>query len=456
MIKFRIVICFLLLQLTLSHAQHWEGVGGGTDEQPHIVRGMLEFKNKLVIGGAFDSLGTSGTVSMGFGYWDSQNWISGNTVFFSGYPNCFVEYQGSLYVGGEFSRINGNKYCRTIAKLDSSGAWLPLGSGITSNGEVRSMAVYNGDLYVGGGFYQVDSSIAAIHIARWDGIAWHAIGSGIQGSSGVKAMTVFQSQLYVGGVMNSANGVQTSGIGRWNGFTWDSLGTGLNGPANALYADTIAERLYVGGSFTMAGGVSTPTGIAYWDGSNWFPVGATPYMSSRDIIVHQGILYNTSVHDIGINIFGDTIKYLGWFDGVNWRPVPGGLSATGEVLYEFQNNLYVGGYFQYAGDSVVNGIAKWIPGALGISETQTEKTILKVTPNPSKDEVEIELFLANETKIKLRISDMGGKVLKEEEISGKGKINQKVNLSSFSSGIYLFSVVKDGLILTSRKVIIEH
>jgi len=453
-------IILVLLQLTLltppSQAQHWEGVGGGTDQQPHIVRGMLEFNNKLVIGGAFDSLGYSGIVSMGFGYWNNQNWVSGNTVFFSGYPNCFAEYQGNLYVGGEFSRINGNKYCRTIAKLDSTGSWLPLGSGITSNGEVRSMAIYNGDLYVGGGFYQIDSNIAATHIARWDGTQWHAIGPGIQGSSGVNDMTVFQNQLYVGGVMTSASGVQTSGIGRWNGTTWDSLGTGLNGPAKSLFADSINNRLYVGGSFTIAGGISTPTGVAYWDGNNWFAVGTLPYMSSWDIIVHDGILYNTAVHDIGVCASGDTIKYLGWFDSVNWNPVPGGLSSSGLTMYEFQNELYVGGAMLYAGDSIVNGIAKWIPGSLGLNESAIEKPSLKITPNPAKDDVEMEFYLTKETALKLLITDINGKEIKEEEFSGNSKIIHKVNTSAFASGVYLFSVY-DGLqLLGSGKVVVEH
>lgn len=453
-------IILVLLQLSLltppSQAQHWEGVGGGTDQQPHIVRGMLEFNNKLVIGGAFDSLGYSGIVSMGFGYWNNQNWVSGNTIFFSGYPNCFAEYQGSLYVGGEFSRINGNKYCRKIARLDSNGVWQPLGSGITTGTEVTCMAEFNGDLYVAGQFGVVDSTINALKIARWDGSSWHAIGTGIQGSFGVNDMTVFQNQLYVGGVMTSANGVQTSGIGRWNGTTWDSLGTGLNGPAKSLFADTINNRLYVGGQFTTAGGVSTPTGVAYWDGLNWFAVGTVPYLNTRDLIVYQGILYNTNALGSAINANGDTLKYISWFDGVNWNPLLGGLSSSGLTLLEFQNELYVGGYFQYAGDSIVNGIAKWIPGSLGMNESAIEKPALKITPNPAKDEVELEFYLTKETELKLKITDINGKEIKEDEFSGNGKIITKINTSSCVSGVYVFSVY-DGLqLLGSEKVVIER
>lgn len=251
--KITLVILYLAFLTLPSHAQHWEGVGGGVD--PRYLYGMFEWDNKLVVCGGFGTIGGTTVNSVGVGWWDGNSWIAETGDFSSTPPaKCFAEYQNELYIAGAFLKINGNKYCRKVAKRDSSGSWLPLGAGITdnTNSEVRCMAVYNGDLYIGGGFYQLDSSITTSHIARWDGASWHAIGMGIQGSFGVNDMTVFQNQLYVGGFMSSANGVQTLGIGRWNGSSWDSLGTGLNGPASALFADTINNRLYVGGYFTIA------------------------------------------------------------------------------------------------------------------------------------------------------------------------------------------------------------
>lgn len=174
-----ILICIIFGYPSISKTQHWEGVGGGTDQQPHIVRTLLSFNNNLVVGGAFDSLGYAGIYSMGLGYWNNNTWISGNTLFSSGYPSVAKTYNDELFIGGDFKRINGNKYCNKVARLDSTG-WMPLGSGVT-NGEVRAMASYNGDLYVGGTFTVVDSTITARRIARWDGNDWHALGNGITG-----------------------------------------------------------------------------------------------------------------------------------------------------------------------------------------------------------------------------------------------------------------------------------
>jgi hypothetical protein len=198
------------------------------------------------------------------------------------------------------------------------------------------------------------------------------------------------------------------------------------------------------------------SGVAYWDGSNWFAVGSNPYIPSRDLIIHNGILYNASTQYYAVNSNGDTIKYIAWFDGFDWQPVPGGLDASGLCLAEFQGELYVGGTFTYAGDSVVNGIAKWIPGSLRIGENSEAKLPMKVMPNPAKDEVIIEMNLKKQMSLKLQVTDANGKTILSEEFSGNGTINYKVNTSEFTSGIYVVSVYEDKRLLGSEKVVIQR
>ncbi|MBL0339513.1 MAG: T9SS type A sorting domain-containing protein [Bacteroidetes bacterium] len=449
------VILLTSINLTFSHAQHWEKVGDGVD--PRYIYGLYEWNNKLAVCGGFGTIDGTSINSVGVGWWDGSSWIAETGDFSSTPPaKCFAEYQNQLYIAGAFLKINGNKYCRNIAKLDSSGSWLPLGSGITGGSEVNCMSVYNGDLYVGGQFGIVDSTVMASKIARWDGSGWHAVGSGLQGSFAVNDMTVFQNQLYVGGFFSSANGVQTSGIGRWNGVTWDSLGTGLNGPARALLADTITNRLYVGGQFTIAGGVSTPTGIAFWDGSNWFAVGQEPYVPAIKLIKYNGILYNATTQWGITNSMNDTINNICWLDGNIWRNVGAGFDAEANAFAIYQNELYIGGGFQYAGDSLVNGIVKWIPGSLGVEESVKENKVLKITPNPAKDEVLLELNLKKQTKLRLQISDINGKKIKEDDFEGNGTIIYKVNITSFVSGVYIFSVYDENELIGSEKVIIKN
>jgi trimeric autotransporter adhesin len=450
-----LITLFCMGIFILVRAQHWEGVGGGTDQQPHIVKSLLSFNNSLIVGGAFDSLGYTGIYSMGLGYWNNNTWISGNTLFSSGYPSVAITHNDALIIGGDFKRINGNKYCNKVARMDSAGNWMPLGSGVT-NGQVQAMASYNGDLYIGGTFTIVDSTLSANRVARWDGSAWHAIGTGIPGGFGVYDMEVFQNELYVGGYFSTINGIATPGVARFNGSTWNSLSTGTNGPVLAIFNDTVLNRLYIGGQFTIAGGVSTPSGVAYWDGMNWYPVGLNTYLPPKALHIYNGILYNATTQYGIVNALGDTIKNLAWFDGFNWLDVGGGLDAEATVMAVFNNQLYIGGYFTHAGDSLVNGIAKWIPGSLGVEENGEDKFPFKIMPNPAKDEVMIELSLNKPMNLILQVTDSNGKNIFNESFSGNGTVIHKINTSDYHSGIYVFSIYENTKLLGIEKVVIQR
>ncbi len=447
-----LIVLFCIGNFILVRAQHWEGLNGGT-EPMGVVFSIFEYDNILIVGGSFSTIGGGTIPSVITGIWNGSSWSSTPWNIQQGSPKDNVIYNNELHIGGNFTRINGNKYCNKVARLDSTG-WMPLGSGVT-NGQVQTMASYNGDLYIGGTFTIVDSTISANRVARWDGSAWHAIGSGIPGGFGVYAMDVFQNELYVGGYFSTINGISTPGVARFNGTTWSSLSTGTNGPVLAMFHDSVANRLYIGGQFTIAGGVSTPTGIAYWDGVNWYPVGTNPYIPAWDLIIFNGILYNASSQSQAVNSFGDTIKYMAWFDGTNWNPVPGGLDATGNGFAIFQNELYVGGHFTHAGDSLVNGIAKWVPGSLGVGAVTDERLPVKVIPNPAKDEVILEMNFNKPMELELLVTDSNGKTLHRESISGNGQYMHKVNTTEFLSGLYMFSFYEGNKLLASKKVMIQ-
>jgi hypothetical protein len=453
----RVYFIILLFYTLSANAQHWEGVGGGTDLTYWTVYGLYNDDSLLHVCGGFDSIAGGSIESQGYGLWNGNNWLSSNVDFTFGAPKCFIKYNGTLHFAGAFQRVNGNKYCRNIARQDSAGNWISLGSGVTTGSVVNCMSVYNGDLFIGGQFTEVDSTIVARRIARWDGSSWHAMGSGFQGGFGnVNSMAVFQNELYVGGFFAYIDGIHAPGICRWNGTNWDTLTSGTNGPVECLYVDTINNRLYVGGQFTVAGGINSPTGVAYWDGTNWFSVGSSPYIPANVIFHFDGILYNLTIASDAVNSNGDTINHFAWFDGVNWNPVPGGeLSSRGNCFTIYQNELYIGGSFQYAGDSLVNGIAKWIPGSLGTGEVPEGKMPMKIMPNPAKDEVVLELNLQKPAKLELQVSNVSGKIILNETLSGNGAVIHKIKTSEFTSGIYMFSVYENNKLIGSEKVVIQ-
>ncbi|HNT21988.1 MAG TPA: T9SS type A sorting domain-containing protein [Saprospiraceae bacterium] len=161
---------------------------------------------------------------------------------------------------------------------------------------------------------------------------------GITGSIFVSATD--GTNLYVGGQFKTAGGVEANGIAKWDGQKWSSLGVG---PENGVSGDVpqveaiayLDGRLYIGGQFSKAGS-KTVNGVAYWDGNQWNTLGPDSANGVRRIFI----------------INNDTI--IG--RGAVW------------ALFAHQQKIYIGGHFQYAGDSLANGITPWDP-ATGIWES---------------------------------------------------------------------------------------
>jgi hypothetical protein len=162
----------------------------------------------------------------------------------------------------------------TISDAD----WVSLNPGVQgTDGHVYAMAVdANGHVYVGGDF-RVAGTVAANHIAKWDGSTWSALGSGVDGE--VRALATIGTDVYVGGTFATAGGVTVNNIAKWDGSEWSHLGSGVEGPvpsrndaSHVMALTVMGTDLYAGGSFTTAGGMPAAN-IARWDGTSWSALG---------------------------------------------------------------------------------------------------------------------------------------------------------------------------------------
>ncbi len=153
-----------------------------------------------------------------------------------------------------------------------------------------------------------------------------------------------------------------------NSMTWSELGGGLNDAGHAL--EKINDTLYiVGYEF------GTDSNWVYFlDNGNWTKLGKGFYLSGSD----PGQFYTCNLFDIiewndQIVVCGefdqngsDTIYGIAAWDGSKWTRLGSGLSGPmfGQVinphqLLEWNGDLYVCGNFTHAGDTLVNGIARW-------------------------------------------------------------------------------------------------
>jgi hypothetical protein len=234
-----------------------------------------------------------------------------------------------------------------------------------TNWEIRSACADNsGNIYVGGDFSKINGEYYW-GVAKWNGLQWdslggafHMAGQSNSGSNGARTLAFYNNEIYAGGNFTEAQGKPIRYIARWNGTQWDSLSQAPN--ASVTQMVVCNGKLYVFGNFNKIGTVNCNK-MAVWDGVSWTPIWM-PYSVAGfvDAVVYKGEVY------VGGNILGagsdpnnyDLIKY----DGTNWVPVGGGIKGGVSFvngLRIFNNELYVGGYFAKSAGNAGDNLMKW-------------------------------------------------------------------------------------------------
>jgi hypothetical protein len=268
--------------------------------------------------------------------WDDQFFIDGVDAEVKAIA---IDSTGNLFIGGEFSAINGTPI-RGIAKWNGSD-WSALGSGI--NDEVFALAVNGNDIYVGG-YFTIAGGISVNRIAKWDGSNWSPLGSGANNT--VLAIAVKDTEVYAGGHFTTIGGVSATRIAKWNGIDWSPMDTGVNDRVNAIAVK--GDDIYVGGDFTTAGGILVNR-IAKWDGSNWLAL-----RGGMDNDVFAIVVKDNDVYVGGSFTNADTISAnrIAKWDGSNWSALGSGVNSVIYALAINDSGLYAGGGFS-------NRIEKW-------------------------------------------------------------------------------------------------
>lgn len=150
---------------------------------------------------------------------------------------------------------------------------------VGGEGAVHAMKVFDDGtgpaLYAAGKFTSI-GGVEARNIARWNGTTWSALGGGVgkEGGGGtVRALQVFDDgtgpALYAGGNFDQAGTVAANHVAAWDGNTWRPLAGGIPLPTNTLtvFDAGAGESLY-----------ATPFayGLWQWDGAEWIDVDPDP------------------------------------------------------------------------------------------------------------------------------------------------------------------------------------
>lgn len=229
-----------------------------------------------------------------------------------------------------------------------TGQWGSVGVAGGVNGTVFALTQWNGSVYVGGNFTTADGTANSNRIAvytsstnRWGTTTLGGV------NSTVWALAVNQSgTVYVGGTFTTAGGTTVGRIAAWRpNNTWGTLLTGINGAGTRINALAISSdgTLYVGGTFTSAGGTTTAN-IAFWDGGAWGIMNSGVNQEVYALIVSP----NGTVYAGGsfTQANGTTANYVAFWDKNNWGTMAGGLQTPVYALsYGVDGKVYAGGNF---------------------------------------------------------------------------------------------------------------
>lgn len=278
---------------------------------------MLVWNNQLV------NLGSYNNPCQRVSVWDGTSWSClGGGVGIVARAGCV--WNGNLVVVGDFwNNFQPCTGCNGIAMWDGS-QWLPFDNGF--NNDVLTCTVFNGDLIIGGDFTQADG-VPVSRVVRWNDVTgeFESMGAPSDFDNDVRCMTEFEGELWVGGDFNNVGGNSPSdGLVKWDDATQSWVGGnsgvdlvgGVNESVRVLYVNPNDGNLYMGGEFPEL-----------WDGD----------AAAED--------YNMS----GVAMY----------DGSNWYSLGSGLNDYCRAMHEYNGNLIVGGYFTTADGVACNRIAKW-------------------------------------------------------------------------------------------------
>src|SRR5213593_4868349 len=375
-----IVLAFLsatrLSVVASTGDDNWDSVFGVPGANG-TVRAIALCDGDVYVGGRFSQIG--GVNATNIAKWDGKNWVPlREGVNGGGFPGVFAmaAVGRNLYVGGSFTSA-GSVSASNIARWDGTN-WSSLGSGVDRF--VDALAVQGSHLYVGGQFTTADS-LPAYRLAKWDGTNWSTIGAITNATAGCRddcfddaavfALATYGSTLYAGGRFVSAGGIFATNIAKWDGASWHALGAGVNGQVWSILADD--ANLIAGGDFSKAGALVSPA-IARWDGINWSGLGAglsrtTGPPSVRGMARVGEDLYAVGFFDrAGSSLANNLAKW----DGMSWSELGSGITIGGAVwtIRPSGTDLYMGGIFTTAGSKPSTNIGLWhIPHALSVSRT---------------------------------------------------------------------------------------
>jgi hypothetical protein len=442
------------------HAQNWQSLGSGTNVQVRKIYGD-SVTDKLYAIGEFTVAG--GLNVNHIARWDGSSW---NTMGGSDNgPDEILLHNDHIYIAGGIGILSG-KPIRGVGVWNGS-TWDSIPIQPFSDNQptaiVFALASINNELYIGGAFNSV-GGIPVNNLAKWNGNNWSSLFFPLSDSY-IYSICEYKGELYIGGnFYSSAYPNDTiQNIMRYNGSIWKSVGGGLHGGMDEVSSMVVFNNeLYVAGTFTVAHG-NPGNYIAKWDGTSWSDVGGGVIgLFGGNGQIHELKVFNNELYAGGAFSFagGVPAQYIAKWNGTEWCGFGSVFDNGITSLAFYKDTLYAGGGFWTIDGDSMNYIAKWTGGnfvdtcgnSTGFQTHDNLGNSISVFPNPFSNSTTIQTTKPLQNASLFIYDILGKQVKKMQNISGNEIIITRAYLQN---GLYFFKLTDSKGLIGNGKIIIE-
>lgn len=203
-----------------------------------VVKDVTVFNNELYAAGADGVL-----------KWDGNNWQSIGTV--NGQVRCMYEWMGDLYIGGDFTTINGIN-APYACKYDGN-SFIAMGNALSL--PINTFANFQNHLVAAGDLHTPSDTTAVIgKIWKWKNNTWNSSELNLMGHS-IYSLAAAGNKLYIGGdfreYFSMIYGKNLAIASEPNPDIWEcEMLDNLDAPVYVL--KIFNNTLYVGGDFSKS------------------------------------------------------------------------------------------------------------------------------------------------------------------------------------------------------------
>ncbi|MCW3071119.1 MAG: hypothetical protein JWO44_1009 [Bacteroidetes bacterium] len=402
--------------------------------------------NTLYMAGVFNLLG--GYVSDYVAKWDGTTWDSIPQL-----PNSIKHFQyidGTLYAYGDQSIWKKN-----------AGTWTEIASVTDYNG-ITGIAKYNGNIVIMGSFDSLNT-VPLNYFAQYDGsnlltfsnhMIWPMYGGNFS------TAVVYNNELYVGGLFTDTTGTIRN-LMKWNGSQWVSIGTSIVGTFARVFKLIVYDnKLFIAGEFNKASG-NVGNAIFSYDGTNFNDLGGGLQLAITDMAVQNNQLYMVGACSAySGRQFKGFLSFNGtdfcFYDSVPCNTTPGSLFS--KIIF-YNDSLIVGGAkYAYNGDTINNigifrgdyTLSQDCEQVIGVDESEQPNSSLNVYPNPTTDQLTIELIqMLNNPVIQIK-NILGQTVYSQKDGFIEGKTAIEINVEGLTNGIYLIQLSDEKMTISKK------